>query len=285
MDWEYIRPNGDSSVSLRIYPTTPATHYDKVRDPDWLKRVYQDRAIEVGDLWTLDNPAYRETTEVKKIRIHVVGYRNNPLAWGKFAVYTNGSLYKGPQNTWGGYQNPGSEFYTLTSNPITGNPWTLSEIDALLAGVYHFDSGIPSGVGTTYYFVSVVYQNASVRTGKPTNYTGTAATLNGMVTNNEGTFLDPYLASNSCIRVRFQWGETIAYGNNTPYQYGVTGAFNASVSGLDPAKIYHYRAVVEVRADSRVDGWDVYYGQDMIIPSVGFAGHIIADKLVAEGAI
>jgi len=285
MDWEYVQPNGDSSVSLRIYPTTPATHYDKVRDPDWLKRVYQDRAIEVGDLWTLDDPTYREITEVKKIRIHVVGYRNNPLAWGKFAVYTNGSLYKGPQNTWGGYQNPGSEFYTLTSNPITGNPWTLSEIDALLAGVYHFDSGIPSGVGTTYYFVSVVYQNASVRTSKPTNYTGTAATMNGVVTNNEGAFLDPYLASNSCIRVRFQWGETIAYGNNTPYQYGITGAFSANVSGLDPTKIYHYRAVVEVRADSRVDGWDAYYGQDMTIPSVGVAGHTIADRLVAEGAI
>ena len=285
MDWEYIRPNGDSSVSLRIYPTSPSTHYDKVRDPDWLKRVYQDRAIEVGDLWTLDNPVQRDITEVRKIRIHVVGYRNNPLAWGKFAVYTNGSLYKGPQNTWGGYQNPGSEFYTLTSNPITGNPWTLDEMDALLAGVYHFDSGIPSGVGTTYYFVSVIYQNASVKTGKPTGYTGTAATLNGMVTNNEGTFLDPYLASSSCIRVRFQWGETVAYGNNTAYQYGITGAFSAGISGLNPAKVYHYRAVVEVSADSRTGGWDVYYGQDMILPSIGPIGHSIVDKLVAKGAI
>jgi len=285
MDWEYIRPNGDSSVSLRIYPTSPSTHYDKVRDPDWLKRVYQDRAIEVGDLWTLDNPTYREITEVKKIRIHVVGYRNNPLAWGKFAVYTNGGLYKGPQNTWGGYQNPGSEFFTLTLNPITGNPWTLDEIDALLAGVYHFDSGIPSGVGTTYYFVSVIYQNASVRTGKPTGYTDVAATLNGMVTNNEGTFLDPYLASSSCIRVRFQWGETVAYGNNTAYQYGITSAFSAGISGLNPAKVYHYRAVVEVCADSRTGGWDVYYGQDMILPSIGPVGHSIVDKLVAKGAI
>jgi len=278
MDWEYIRPNGDSSVSLRIYPTSPSSHYDKVRDPDWLKRVYQDRAIEVGDLWTLDNPAQRDITEVKKIRIHVVGYRNNPLAWGKFAVYTNGGLYKGPQN-------PGSEFYALTSNPITGNPWSLDEIDALLAGVYHFDSGIPSGVGTTSYFVSVIYQNASVRTNKPTGYTGTAATLNGTVINSEGTFLDPYLASSSCIRVRFQWGETVAYGNNTPYQYGITGAFSAGVSGLNPAKIYHYRAVVEVCADSRTGGWDVFYGQDMILPFTGSVGHSIVDKLVAIGAI
>jgi len=214
-----------------------------------------------------------------------VGYRNNPLAWGKFAVYTNGSLYKGPQNTWGGYQNPGSEFFTLTSNPITGNPWTLDEIDALLAGVYHFDSGIPSGVGTTYYFVSVIYQNASVRTGKPTGYTGVAATLNGMVTNNEGTFLDPYLASSSCIRVRFQWGETVAYGSNTAYQYGITSAFSAGISGLNPAKIYHYRAVVEVCADSRTGGWDAYYGQDMVLPFAGSVGHSIVDKLVAVGAI
>ena len=285
MDWEYIRPNGDSSVSLRIYPTSPPTHYDKVRDSDWLKRVYQDRAYEVGDLWTFDNPTYREITEVKKIRIHVVGYRNNPLAWGKFAVYTNGGLHKGPKNTWAGYQKPGSESYTLTSNPITGNPWTLGEMDALLAGVYHFDSGIPSGVGTTYYFVSVIYQNASVRTNKPTGYTGIAATLNGLVTNCEGTFLDPYLASSSCIRVRFEWGETIAYGNNTPYQYGITEAFSAGLSGLNPMKIYHYRAVVEVRADSRTGGWDVYYGQDMTIPSAESVGHSIVDKLVAAEAI
>jgi hypothetical protein len=285
MDWEYIRPNGDYSVSLRIYPTSPSTHYDKVRDSDWLKRVYQDRAYEAGDLWTFDNPTYREITEVKKIRIHVVGYRANSLAWGKFGVYTNGGLYKGPQNTWGGYQNPGSEFYTLTSNPITGNPWTLSEMDTLLAGVYHFDSGIPSGVGTAYYFISVIYQNASVRTNKCSNYTGTTAILNGVVTNSEGTFLDPYLASNSCIRVRFQWGETIAYGNNTSYQYGITGSFNAGISGLNPTKIYHYRAVVEVRADSRTGNWDAYYGQDMILPFSGSVQHSIVDKLVAEGAI
>jgi hypothetical protein len=284
MDWEYIRPSGDSSVSLRIYPASPSTHYDKVRDPEWLKRVYQDRAYEAGDLWTFDNPAYREAVEVRKIRIHVVGYRNNSLAWGKFAVHTGGGLFKSPQNTWGGYQNPGSEHYTLTSNPVTGNPWTLEEIDNLLAGVYHYDSGIPSGVGTAYYFISVIFENASVRTNKPTGYTGTAATLNGLVTNNEGAFLDPYLASNSCIRVRFQWGETVAYGNNTSYQYGITGAFSAGIAGLNPAKVYHYRAVVEVEAN-QWSGWDAYYGQDMLIPSTEPVGRSTADRLVAGEAI
>jgi hypothetical protein len=287
VDWEYILPKGDTGTkSLKIYPASPSSHYDKVRDPEWLKRVYWDMGTEVGDLWTMDNPVQREIAEVRKIRFHSIGYRNNPLAWGKFAVYTSGGLYKGPQNTWGGYQAAGSRYYTLTSNPVTGNPWTLEEIDAMLAGLYFFDSGIPSGVGSAYHYCSVIYRNASVRTEKATAYTGTAATLNGTVTNTEGAITDPYLLSNSQIRVRFEWGETAAYGNTTPYQYGVTGEFSANLSGLDPAKTYHYRAVIEVRADSRVGGFDVYYGEDMILQSIsGPVGRSIADRLAAEGAI
>ncbi len=286
VDWEYIRPNGDSATrSLKITPASPSTHYDKVRAQSTAARVYWDLASEVGDLWTFDNPIQREIAAVKKVRLFVVGFRNNPLAWGKFAVYTNGALYKGPQTTWAGYQTPRSQYYTLASNPITGTPWILSEIDALLSGVYHFDSGIPSGVGCYWYYLSVVYENASVRTDKATNYAGTTATLNGRVTNTEGCFLDPYLASNSQIRVKFEWGETTLYGNSTAYQYGVTAAFSANLSGLNPAKTYHYRAMVEVRADSRVGGFEVYYGQDMILPSTGSVGRSIIDKLVSEGAI
>ncbi len=286
VDWEYIRPNGDSATrSLKITPASPSTHYDKVRAQSTAARVYWDLASEVGDLWTFDNPIQREIAAVKKVRFFVVGFRNNPLAWGKFAVYTNGALYKGPQTTWAGYQTPRSQYYTLASNPITGTPWILSEIDALLSGVYHFDSGIPSGVGCYWYYLSVVYENASVRTDKATNYAGTTATLNGRVTNTEGCFLDPYLASNSQIRVKFEWGETTLYGNSTAYQYGVTAAFSANLSGLNPAKTYHYRAMVEVRADSRVGGFEVYYGQDMILPSTGSVGRSIIDKLVSEGAI
>ena len=285
VNWEYIRPSGDSSVSLKISPASPSTHYDKVRDQSTSTRVYWDLAFEAGDLWRFSNPIQREITIVRKVRFFVVGFRNNPLAWGKFAVYTNGSLYKGPQTTWAGYQAPRSQYYTLTSNPITGAPWTLSEIDALLAGVYHFDSGIPSGVGCYWYYLSVVYENASVRTDKATNYAGITATLNGRVTNTEGCFLDPYLASNSQIRVKFEWGETTSYGNSTAYQYGITAAFSASLSGLNPVKIYHYRAVVEVRADSMAGGFEVYYGMDMILPATGPIGRSIIDKLVSEGAI
>jgi hypothetical protein len=135
----------------------------------------------------------------------------------------------------------------------------------LLAGEYHFDSGIPSRVGSYWYYLSIVYENASVRTDKATGYTGNTVVLNGTVTNTEGTFLDPYAPlGDNLLRVKFEWGETVAYGNSTAYQMGITGAFSASLSGLDPAKAYHYRAVVEVRADSRVGGFDIYYGEDMI---------------------
>jgi len=250
-------------------------------------KVTSDLASEVGDLWSFGNPVQREKPDVKKVRFFVVGFRNNPLAWGKFAVYTNGTLYKGPQNTWAGYQSPGSEYYTLTSNPITGNPWTLEEIDALLAGEYHFDSGIPSRVGSYWYYLSVVYENASVRTDRATGYSGTGVMLHGTVTNTEGTFLDPYTPlGDNLLRVRFEWGETMGYGNNTAYQMGITGAFSANLAGLNPVKTYHYRAIVEVRADSRIGGFDVYYGEDMGFPSSGGpVGRSIADRLAAEGAI
>ncbi|MDD5500790.1 MAG: cadherin-like beta sandwich domain-containing protein [Candidatus Omnitrophica bacterium] len=288
VDWEYILPNGDTGTkSLKTYPASPSSHYDKVRAQTTGANVYWDLAFEVGDLWSFDKPVQREKPDVKKVRFFVVGFRNNPLAWGKFAVYTNGALYKGPQNTWAGYQSPGSEYYTLTSNPITGNPWTLEEIDALLAGEYHFDSGIPSRVGSYWYYLSIVYENASVRTDKATGYTGNTVVLNGTVTNTEGTFLDPYTPlGDNLLRVRFEWGKTIAYGNTTAYQMGVTGAFSANLSGLDPAKTYHYRAVVEVRADSRIGGFDVYYGNDMVFPGAGgLVGRSLVDRLASEGAI
>ncbi|MFA5317655.1 MAG: hypothetical protein WC369_09575 [Dehalococcoidales bacterium] len=49
---------------------------------------------------------------------------------------------------------------------------------------------------------------------------------------------------------------------------------------------YHYRAVVEVRADSRVGGFGVYYGEDMVFPGVGGpVGRSLVDRLASEGAI
>jgi len=56
------------------------------------------------------------------------------------------------------------------------------------------------------------------------------------------------------------------------------------LAGLNPAKVYHYRAVVEVEAN-QWSGWYAYYGQDMLIPSTEPVGRSTADKLVAGEAI
>lgn len=60
------------------------------------------------------------------------------------------------------------------------------------------------------------------------------ATLNGTLTDDGGEACD----------VRFQWGTTIAYGNDTAWQPGkVTGnTFSANISGLRRATTYHFRA-------------------------------------------
>ncbi len=48
-------------------------------------------------------------------------------------------------------------------------------------------------------------------------------------------------------RVRFEYGETMAFGNVTPWQSGVPlfSTFSATVTGLTPNTYYYYRAVAE----------------------------------------
>jgi len=42
----------------------------------------------------------------------------------------------------------------------------------------------------------------------------------------------------------FEWGETVAYGNTTPTQSRTTGqTFSQAISGLNPATLYHFRAL------------------------------------------
>lgn len=59
------------------------------------------------------------------------------------------------------------------------------------------------------------------------------ATINGTLNNDGGEACD----------CGFEWGETPAYGNTTPTQSRTTGqTFSQVISGLDPAKTYHFRA-------------------------------------------
>ena len=76
------------------------------------------------------------------------------------------------------------------------------------------------------------------------------ATLNGMVTDDGGL---------TCS-VRFQWGASREYGNNTPWQPGFsTGdTFSATITGLRPDTIYHFRAQAQ-SANGLANGQDLMF--------------------------
>lgn len=45
------------------------------------------------------------------------------------------------------------------------------------------------------------------------------------------------------VHVSFEWGLTVAYGNQTPGQdVAATGAYNETIGGLSPSETYHFRA-------------------------------------------
>jgi phosphodiesterase/alkaline phosphatase D-like protein len=78
----------------------------------------------------------------------------------------------------------------------------------------------------------------AVSTAAPTNLTSGGATLNGSV-NPEG----------QATVYAFQWGPTSGYGRETPLPPASVGsgtasvAKNATLSGLDPGTMYHYRMI------------------------------------------
>ena len=74
------------------------------------------------------------------------------------------------------------------------------------------------------------------------------ATLNGQLVDDGGIVCD----------VKFDWGTTIDYGFETPWQGGFTSGmlFSATIYGLAEGVLYHFRAVAR-------NSIGIAYGQDM----------------------
>ncbi len=87
--------------------------------------------------------------------------------------------------------------------------------------------------GTSNSF-NVTANLPSVTTDNATNVEETTATLNGTLTNDGG----------EACEVRFQYGKTESYSDNTSWQAGkVTGnSFSENITGLDKGTLYHFRA-------------------------------------------
>jgi alpha-tubulin suppressor-like RCC1 family protein len=108
----------------------------------------------------------------------------------------------------------------------------------------------PSGNGTPDGALELTGLAPDARTEPASAATGTGATLNGEVEANDlpTTF-------------RFEYGTSIAYGSSVPLPEGSAGsgttaqAVSATVSGLAPETIYHYR-IVATNGDGKTYGHD-----------------------------
>jgi hypothetical protein len=93
------------------------------------------------------------------------------------------------------------------------------------------------------------YSLPSVLTQQARDVTKTSATLRG------------YLAEDGDLpcQVRFQWGETEDYGNNTPWVSGTQGDwFEHHLSGFKPNTVYHFRAQAR-NSKGTVSGMDMTF--------------------------
>ncbi|MFC2066436.1 CARDB domain-containing protein [Chloroflexota bacterium] len=84
--------------------------------------------------------------------------------------------------------------------------------------------------------VTITIPPAAVSTSAATSVSTTSAALNGNLSS---------LGTASSVTVSFQWGTSASYGDETAAQTKTsTGSFSASLSNLDPATTYHFRAKV-----------------------------------------
>lgn len=107
---------------------------------------------------------------------------------------------------------------------------------------YHFIAFATNSAGTSYgadMTLTTAAENPAIiaptaNTIEATSITTRVAALVGRLTDDGG----------EACEVRFQWGEAIAYDNNTSWQTGkITGDdFKQTISGLDPYTLYHFRA-------------------------------------------
>ncbi len=219
------------------------------------------------DLYALSNP-FRRTEGIVKVKWKARVFRTAyPYGQYKRELKTHAAQYTGPaQDIPYGGAAVCEVFY---NNPSTGAPWTLAEVDDLLAGISLGNAGGYGEAACDFLIGVALWANASVVTDVPLRLTGTTARLFGHVTEDE---------AETC-QVYFQWGETIAYGNTTPQQTKALGeSFSADIAGLDSGKTYHTRAVIVTACG------ETFYGADQFIGVMPGGGNP-ADLLVKDNFI
>ncbi|GAI96386.1 unnamed protein product, partial [marine sediment metagenome] len=129
---------------------------------------------------------------------------------------------------------------------------------------------------TPYYVRAYAHNTAGYSYGDEVSFTTLAAipTVNTSPATGVGpiaAILNGILAfdGGEACNVRFQYGETIAYGIDTEWQLDLESvvAFEQAIPGLDPNKTYHFRAQARNSAGT-VNGADRTFTTLVAIPTV-----------------
>jgi hypothetical protein len=252
-----IRPIGDYRIQLR--KSGAPYNWDCVDDitPDEdTTYVYNDTAYAWRDLYELSDVSF--VGPINWIKVWFRCRSGHPDYRGSFwaCIETHGQEYGGGPTGGGGTTwCPGTTyincFETYTVNPYTRQPWTISEVNSLRAGVKILWNPNYSGGGLcTQVYVEINYIDIPiVSSSAATNIEETTATLGGNITDTGDTTCD-------------QRG--VEYGTQSgiyPYEsvesgsFG-TGAYTRNITGLSPGTRYYFRA----KAHNTI-GWG--YGSEL----------------------
>ncbi len=137
---------------------------------------------------------------------------------------------------------------------VTGlSTGTLYYFRAVANGGLH---GVSTGVDMT--FTTLI--PPAVTTSAATSVTINTAVLNGNLTS---------LGTAGTVNVSFEYGTTIAYGSTTaPQPMTATGAFAASIAGLNTGTLYHFRAKTDGGAHGIIYGSDFTFTTMTPVPPV-----------------
>jgi hypothetical protein len=182
----------------------------------------------------------------------IVGPTVSVVTLGVSGITTTSANPTGHLNTMGGFTSVQVWFEwgtnSFTQSSPTQNLAVAESFAATITGLGPNDTYIyraaarPNAIGANTVFgeartfTTPAAPALAVQTRNASSIRSTAANLNGTVLS---------LGTASLVQVAFDWGATTSYGNTTNLQnLSSASAFNATLTGLAPNTVYHFRAVV-----------------------------------------